>query len=65
MKAIKHWWFTGGTGCTGIVLAENNDGERHLYIGTVHGYDEQADIQTLLDWGSKIPASILAELLTL
>ena len=61
MKAIKHWWFNGGTGCVGIVLAENDI----LYIGSVDGDDEKQDVQTILYWGAKIPPSVLAELLTL
>lgn len=52
MEIIKVSWITGRN-TIGVVLAKNEIGELHAYIGVGTGNNEQEDIQTILDWGNK------------
>jgi len=47
-------WFNTAQGTFGIVVGENDRGERKLYGGTVIGLDQTLDEQAILDWGNKI-----------
>ena len=54
MKVIDSMWFNTAQGNFGIVVGENDRGERKLYAGTVIGLDQTLDEQAILDWGNKI-----------
>ena len=54
---------TGAHGHMGIVLGENEMGERKLYAGVVSGLNQEADEQALLDWGSKVNIPMLEGLI--
>lgn len=47
-------WFTGATGCVGIVKVMTDTGDKY-YIGVATGLDEKADAQSIADWGAQYP----------
>jgi len=53
MKAINKTWFNNSKGCIGVVLAENEYGQK-AYISSVPGHDEESDVRTIMDWGARI-----------
>jgi len=57
MEIIKVSWITGRN-TIGIVLAKNEIGELHVYIGVGTGNDEDEDIQSILDWGTKLKPEV-------
>ena len=63
MKVIDSMWFTTVQGHMGIVVGENEMGERKLYAGVVSGLNQEADEQALLDWGSKVNIPMLEGLI--
>jgi len=56
MKAINYTWFNNSRGCIGVVLAENEYGQR-AYISSVSGQDEDSDVKTVMEWGSSLSQS--------
>lgn len=56
MKAINWTWFNNSRGSIGVVLAENEYGQR-AYISSVEGYDEQSDVKLVMEWGSSLSQS--------
>lgn len=50
MEVLSVLWASGPIG---IVKAENEAGDVHIYVGTGVGENEQTDIDRILDWGSK------------
>lgn len=56
MKAINWTWFDNTRGCIGVVLAENEYGQK-AFIASVSGNDEKQDIQTVMEWGSSLTIS--------
>jgi hypothetical protein len=56
MKAINCTWFNNSRGSIGVVLAENEYGQR-AYISSVSGHDEQADVKLVMEWGSSLSQS--------
>ena len=63
MKVIDSMWFNTIQGAFGIVVGENEMGERKLYAGVCHGVDQQADERAILSWGNKVNIGMLANLL--
>lgn len=64
-KIINSLWFCPmGGECIGIIVIENNTGERKAYIGAGDGRDEGIDAQKIANGGAKITASTLERLLT-
>jgi hypothetical protein len=57
MEIIKVSWVTGRN-TIGIILAKNDIGELHVYMGVGSGNDEKEDIQTILDWGTKLKPEV-------
>ena len=53
MKTLEVIWFNNGRGSIGVVLAENEFGQR-AYMSCVYGHDEEEDIDTVKKWGSKL-----------
>ena len=53
MKVIDSMWFNTPQGSYGLVIGENDMGERKLYSGVAEGLDQQADEQAILSWGNK------------
>lgn len=53
MEILKAVWLTHLITNFGIVIAKNEAGEIHLYIGVVSGKNEMIDTQHILDWGTK------------
>ncbi len=52
MKVLETLWFTGSTGCIGIVVIEEDvTGERKAYIGVGSGISEKADQEHIIAWG--------------
>ncbi len=62
MKVIESYWFTTNDGCMGIVVIENDVGERKAYAGTVSGEDEKADTDKLITWGNKLSPAVAQRL---
>jgi len=54
MKLKGHIWFSGRA-TIGIVLIENEMGEEKAYIGVGGGYDEEADLKLIMEWGTTFP----------
>lgn len=54
MKTIETLWFTGMSGCIGIVVIEEDiTGDRKAYIGPASGTDEKADTEQIISLGNK------------
>lgn len=53
MKVLETLWFTNYT-TTGVIVAENEAGERHVYIGTGTGINSVADQTHILERGTKV-----------
>ena len=55
MKVIESVWFsTPAIGASGIVCAENDQGEKKFYMGVGKGLSERIDEQSIVDWGAKL-----------
>ncbi len=53
MRVVDSLWFTNNKGTVGIVIIEEDvTGERRAYIGIVDGYNQEADTQSIIDWGN-------------
>lgn len=54
-KAIGVVWFSGRS-TIGIAIGFDEEEQKSkAWIASVHGENEDADIQQILDWGSKFP----------
>ncbi|KKN48215.1 hypothetical protein LCGC14_0654770, partial [marine sediment metagenome] len=60
---IDSMWFSNSLGHFGIVVSENETGERKLFAGIVSGHDQKVDEQTILDWGNRVNISLLEGLI--
>ena len=64
MKAIDSMWFNTAQGRFGIVVGENEMGERKLYAGVVSGWlGQKADEQAILSWGNKVNIGMMEVLI--
>lgn len=63
MKAIDSMWFNTMQGNFGLVVGENEMGERKLYGGIAIGLDQEADEQAILSWGNKTNIRLLEGLI--
>jgi hypothetical protein len=57
MKINDATWFTqmGDVGCIGIVFCEDeHTGEKKAYIGCGDGFNEQADMEGIVNTGGKL-----------
>ena len=63
MKVIDSIWFNTLQGICGLVVGENEMGERKLYAGVVSGLDQKADEEAILSWGNKVSISLLEGLI--
>ena len=65
MKVLADYWFSDMYGDTvGIVVAEDEvTKERKAYIGVGAGFNQEADKESILDGGQKLPISFLRSLL--
>ena len=63
MKAIDSTWFNTFHGSFGFVIGENKRGERKLYAGVVSGHNQEADEQTILDYGNKVNIDMMEGLI--
>ena len=57
MKVLNSTFMSTRGGCIGVVLAENEYGQR-AYITVVPGFDEESDTQHVKDWGSKLSKEV-------
>jgi hypothetical protein len=57
MKILDSLWFTSFSylGCLGIVIAENEEGERKAYVGMGFGLNQEEDERRIAREGSKLP----------
>lgn len=55
MKILDAMWFTGGTGCVGIVRCEDEFEGIKYFIGSVAGLSEDLDKERIADWGARFP----------
>lgn len=63
MKIIDTIWFTSMYFTIGIVIIENEMGERKAYMGTGSGTDEAADVKRISEWGAKLDLVALHRIL--
>jgi hypothetical protein len=54
MKVLYKTWSSGRAWTIGIVVTENEVGERRIRCGTVPGINEKADTEYLSAWGSTL-----------
>ena len=55
MTVIEAVWFsTPRIGALGIVCAKNDLEEIKFYLGVGAGFNLDADIQAIIDWGAKL-----------
>ena len=57
MKLVAYRWFTGRH-CIGVVLYQNNYGVFKAVMTRVEGVNHKDDLQTIMDYGSKIPKAM-------
>ena len=62
MKILYSIWFTATT-CIGIVITENEIGERKVRMGLASGFDEQADARRIAETGCRISVDILENII--
>ena len=55
MKFLNVYWFTSITASVGIVRAECEYDGILYFIKSVEGLDENADINSIMNWGSRFP----------
>jgi hypothetical protein len=53
MKVLGKSWIPTSGGLIGVVLCENDYGQK-AFIRVVEGSDEESDIQKVCDWGSTL-----------
>lgn len=66
MRKIKSVnWFTQGQEphTLGIVVIENEIGERKAYVGSGEGYDEGIDAELIADHGARVHPQMLRDIL--
>ncbi|NVM23794.1 MAG: hypothetical protein HWN68_18700 [Desulfobacterales bacterium] len=63
MKVIDSMWFNTMQGHFGLVVGENEMGERKLYAGVIGGLDQEADEQAILSWGCKVNIGMMEGLI--
>ena len=63
MKVIDSIWFNTLQGVCGLVVGENERGERKIYAGVVSGFNQKADEEEILSWGNKVSISLLKGLI--
>ena len=61
-KVLDALWFTSRK-CLGIVLTENEIGERKFYIGEASGLDVKADMIDIADNGSPFSPEVMIRFL--
>ncbi len=61
METLDVMWFTPQGKTVGIVATKNDQGEVKFYLGTADGFSEEADIQKIKDWGTKVYPEMMAE----
>lgn len=57
MTVLDYKWINTNGGCIGVVIAENDYGQQ-AYICVVPGADENADVQYVKNWGSKLSLEV-------
>jgi len=62
MKIVGTYWFTGINFNIGIVIGENEIGEKKAYIKTVSGFYEDVDTRDVLEYGTPMSVGILEEI---
>jgi hypothetical protein len=65
MKVIAKTWSTGRSWTVGILVTENEFGERRLRCGVVSGISEEHDLKYLKDWGSTLSPDDLQTMINL
>ena len=65
MKIIAKTWSTGRAWTVGILVTENEFGERRLRCGVVAGINENHDLKFLMDWGSTLSLEDLQTMIDL
>lgn len=62
-KVLDVMWFSGvwGNDCIGIVLTQNEIGEKKFFIGQGKGVNEESDMITIADHGSRVHGKKLTE----
>ncbi len=63
MKVVDSLWFTNNKGTVGIVTIEEDvTGDRKAYIGIGDGHNQEADTQSIVDWGNPLSISALGRI---
>lgn len=67
MKIINAWWqsMLGSSACSGIIVAENNMGKRHVYVGALENTSdsEENDAKYICERGQKYEINSLIKFL--
>lgn len=64
-EILKTYWFTSNTeDVIGIVIIDNGF-EKKAYIKNVPGISEKEDIQTIIDYGTKLPIQMLEDMINI
>ena len=63
MKVIDAIWFSSVHGHCGLVLGENDRGERKIYGGPARGLDQGTDERQILAWGNRANIGMLESFL--
>ena len=60
MKILNSMFFSSMTrNSIGLVLIENDAGEKKGYIGVCEGESEAVDIENIINFGAKVPEDIM------
>ncbi len=64
-KVIDVTWITSPHGTVGIVVTENDLGERRLRASSVEGENEDRDAQYVAEWGGAVSINDLERMIKL
>ena len=65
IKVIDRTWVTSGMHTIGIVVTENEVGERRLRSAVCIGKDEEKDVKYIRDWGGTVTINDLERMIKL
>jgi hypothetical protein len=58
---LNSTWFTNMKGSIGIILTQNEIGEKKFYISSVDGFDQEVDERFIAEYGAPVlPEHLIA-----
>lgn len=58
IKIVNVKWFSGRDSIGMVLCYDTITNQHKCYMGVAAGYNEENDVQTIAQWGSKLPRAI-------